>query len=237
MSMRAKQHPALRHTGEIRHRMPRNRVAARMRASLLVAFACGMLPALAAEPTTNACPAQPFQVEIERGDVRDFDVRTLRTERPDLYRILGSRFFLESAMGEAAALIYRPEDVFDAMDRAKATGGAELFLRFVLLGGIQPALQRAFMACGTDSDHYAALLSVRIDREQGERLATMLADPAFDQLATIAPRLSGRVLPRQLRASQDAVVEKARLEIIEACEQYGVPVATCRAFPPLSRRH
>jgi hypothetical protein len=207
-----------------------------MRVLLLLAFACGALPALAADPSPTACPTQPFQVEIERGTVRDFDVRTLRAERPDLYRILGSRFFLESAMGQAAAIMYRPADILGAMDQAKTTGGADLFMRFVLLGGLRPAIERGFMACGSEADHYAALLSVRLDREEGERVANMLADPAFDKLAMITPRLDGRALPPQLRASYEAALEQARQDVIQACEEYGVPAATCRGFPQLSRR-
>lgn len=210
-----------------------------MKNSLLLIIA--LLPSLLALPSAAAaelpeCAQQRFTVEIQPKTVEEFEVQTLRKQRRELYGILASRFFVESALGELARLKYRTAELLRPLRASQSEGKSDLFYDFLLSGGVGAAIDRAFFACGSTADHYAAILSTRLNKEDGERVAAWLTDPASEKLAIVMPSLSTRLEPAELQVSSRQAAEQARLEIIKACEAFGLSSTSCRAFPPLQPR-
>lgn len=203
-----------------------------MRHQILVWTAC-ILTSAGALGQPSECQPQRFTATVN-GRSQQFDVRELRTTRPDLYRLVGTRFFLESAYGEAGTAMFRPN--FAAP--FAAAGSDERFKKlwdFVNSETIPRAIRRMYFACGSEADLHVAHLSLRLSPAEGERLVELLSNPVVEKLVDFMPYVPGLSPSPDLRISSEQAWATSIAEVADACKRAGVAAEICEALPTTAR--
>lgn len=176
------------------------------------------------------CQSMTFSIG-QQDRTRTFDVADLRREREELYRILNSQFFQQASFGSDIAKIARPLDFLPSLNKtASSDDSLKKFMDFLGTDAISTSMREMLFSCGSVMDAAAALLSLDVSKTDGERLALLLADPAFDRVATMLPKLASLKTPVGLKQETDKAGERFRLDVIAKCKRFGVADSVCEAF-------
>jgi hypothetical protein len=179
---------------------------------------------------TPDCQSLTFTIDRE-GQKITFNVPELRKQRKELYNILESKFFQRASFGSDFVALARPLDLLAPLKFSKnLDDNQKMFWAFLGTDAIPTLRQEMLRSCGGFMDGIVAELSLKLSKTDGERLAPLLADPAFDRLSDVMPKFSTFPIPVELKPSIDEAEKRFQLSLIEKCKRFGVETATCEAF-------